>query len=248
MLRARTRVVADAGRYGSAVRRLGWRWAATVWREGQTEVDEDLTNDVRIPDGADEAKTAPTARTAQHVQFERTPHQHRPDPVACSPRPAGFVGERDSPGLALIRILGWRSAIGDDARAPLRMRGENAVIEKLIALRSWDESREPFQEFDGVEQQARGPVMPGRLQCHQHAPIGSEVEAILRESGTQHIPTEPFQPSTIIRGHVDIGVKVEAVQMRLARPAGDANCAIRFLPKPPHPRAGASAESHAALH
>jgi hypothetical protein len=43
-------------------------------------------------------------------------------------------------------------------------------------------------------------------------------------------------------------VKVEAVQMRLAWPAGDDNSAIRFLPKPPHPRAGASAESDAALH
>jgi hypothetical protein len=61
----------------------------------------------------------------------------------------------------------------------------------------------------------------GRLQCQQHAPIGPELEAILRESGTQHIPAEPFQPSTIIRGHADIGVQVEAVQMRLAWPAGD---------------------------
>jgi hypothetical protein len=51
-----------------------------------------------------------------------------------------------------------------------------------------------------AEHQAGRSIPPGSIQRDRHAPVGPEVQTVLRERGAQQVPAEMLQPSPIIGG------------------------------------------------
>jgi hypothetical protein len=79
--------------------------------------------------------------------------------------------------------------------------------------------RQTLQELQRLEDQLSRAVVPRRLQLERDAAIVPQPQALLREGRTQDIPDQALQPRSIVRRHPHVGVQVEALQVRLTRPA-----------------------------
>ena len=60
-------------------------------------------------------------------------------------------------------------------------------------------------------------ITPHCLEFNEDTPIGAEAETVLCERGAEEITTEVLQTSAIVGGNPDVGVEVEAVELRLPR-------------------------------
>jgi hypothetical protein len=164
-------------------------------------------------DGGDNAQPAATAGTSEDIEREHAVHQRWPGPGA---RGDGRVGA----GFEGVADRG-RAAVADDLRAPVRTRGEDAVIQEHVHRGPGNEGRQLLQAFDGLEEEVRRAITPDRLEFDENAPVGAEADAILGERGAEQIATELLQASAIVGGDPDVGVEVEAVELGLTRAAGD---------------------------
>ncbi len=54
------------------------------------------------------------------------------------------------------------------------MRGQDPMVDEQIDLWPRRQGGQLLQELDGLKEQMGGPIAPGRLQLHQHAPVGPE--------------------------------------------------------------------------
>ena len=111
-----------------------------------------------------------------------------------------------------------------------------------------DDGRELLQELDGLEEAVRGAIAPDSLEFNGDAAIGAEADAILGERGPEEVTTEMFETSAIVRGHPDVGVEIEAVELRLTRAAGGDEPEVWFVAEAADAGARPGAEGDTALH
>jgi hypothetical protein len=119
-------------------------------------------------------------------------------------------------------------------------------MSKLIRGRRQD--GELGEQLDRLEEEMRGAVGPGGLQRHGDAAIGGALETVLRDGWAQDVAGEPLQDRAIVGGDDLIGVEIEAVEVRVARPARDDPRSVGIAPDLENARAGAWAEGDTALH
>ena len=81
----------------------------------------------------------------------------------------------------------------------------------------------------------------------QSAPVVEKPESVLADRRAQHIPAQLLEPRAVGGGHGDIGVEVEAVEMRVARGAREHPGGVWLLPDSPHAGACAASQRHASL-
>jgi hypothetical protein len=81
-----------------------------------------------------------------------------------------------------------------------------------------------------------GPIRPRGLQLEHNATVPGEPEPILRHGRPQKIAAELLEALAIRARHGDIRVKVEAVEMSLARSARADPLSLRASPEGHHPR------------
>jgi hypothetical protein len=123
----------------------------------EPEVAEDALDDGALLDERNEAESgAARARALEDVEVEAPLHQVGP----------GVVGARRCGG-ARARGLG----LGDDARAPGGVGGEDAVIEDLVGARARDDRRQSIEELAPGEAQVGGAVGPALLQGEEEVAV-----------------------------------------------------------------------------
>ena len=71
--------------------------------------------------------------------------------------------------------------------------------------------------------------------------------AAQRQGRAQHIAAQALQPRAVVGRHPHVGVQVEALQVRLPRPARRHGFRFRLLAEPPHPHPRARAQRHPPL-
>ena len=117
--------------------------------------------------GRDQAHAPPTARTREHVKLEGAPHEVGPRPIA---RLAGsFLLELRDAARARVNSAcchqrGLRALVGHGAGAPARMGGKDSVVQHEVDARARSQGRELFEEFQGLEEQVAGAIVPGALE------------------------------------------------------------------------------------
>lgn len=81
---------------------------------------------------------------------------------------------------------------------------------------------EPFEEFQGLEEQVAGAIVPGAPELQQDAAVPGEPKAVLSDRGPQQVAAELREPRTVFCGNAQVGVEIEALKVGLAGPgAGD---------------------------
>lgn len=79
----------------------------------------------------------------------------------------GFLGRR-----------AW-ALVGDGAAAPAGMGSEAPVVEHEIAAGAWGQGGEPFEEFEGIEEEVTGTVGPLALELQQDVSVAGETQPLL---------------------------------------------------------------------
>ena len=106
----------------------------------------------------------------------------------------------------------------DHERPPRRTRRQDAVVENQVDARLRCQRRETLQQFNGVEEQVRGPVRPRAAHLKPDLALGGELEVVLRHGRPQRVAAEALQAVPLIGGHAEPGVEIEPVVARVARP------------------------------
>ena len=123
------------------------------------------------------------------------------------------------------------------------------MVQDQIDPRSRRERGEPFQQFDRLEQQMRGPVRPRAPQLEPDLAGIGPLETFLHHRGPQGVAGDALQTVPLLGGHADSGVQIESVVTRLARPEllrfGDG---CQRLPSAADSGAGPRTERDPALH
>ena len=137
-------------------------------------------------------------------------------------------------------------AIGHHSGSPAGMWRQDAVVEHQIDPWPRRECRQLLKQFERLNTNWR--VRPPRPPSGQHdAPIVQEPEPLLRHRRPQQIAAELLQARAIRSRRVDIGVEIEAIEVRVPRRRREHPRRVRIGPHPPHARPRAGAERNAAL-
>jgi hypothetical protein len=127
------------------------------------------------------------------------------------------------------------------------MWGEDAVIQNQVDRGAGDDGRELCHELARLEEEMGGAIAPHRLEFDEDASVGTELDAVLGERGAEEVAAELFEAGAIVRGHPDVGVEVEAVELGLAGTARGGMAQIRLVAEAADAGAGAGAEGDAAM-
>jgi hypothetical protein len=92
-----------------------------------------------------------------------------------------------------------------------------------------DEGRELLHELDRLEEEMGSAITPHGLEFDEDASVGTELDAVLGERGAEEVAAELFEAGAIIRGHPDVGVEVEAVELGLAGTARGGMAQVRLV-------------------
>src|SRR5438552_4156447 len=142
---------------------------------------------------------------------------------------------------------GGHGAIGHDPGPPACMGREDAVIKHQIDPGARRPSRQLFQPVETLEEQMARAVCPGRLEREQNAAVTQEPEPVLTDGRAQKVAAELLEPRAVPAWHCDIGMEVEAIEMRVPRGAGEDPRGVRLLAHAPHAGARAAPQSDAPL-
>ena len=183
----------------------------------QPEVSQDALNHRRVVDERDQLEGSPTPGTSEDIQAQAPAHQLRPEIVASVATVRRF-------GMAIGGRVRFRSGAEaargpelDHERPPRRARRQDAVIENQVDAGSRGQRRETLQQFNWVEEQVGGPVCPRASQRKPDLAVAGEPKAFLRHGRTQGVPDDSLQTVTLIGGHAQPSMEIEAVVARLAR-------------------------------
>ena len=125
----------------------------------QPQVLQHAPNDGGIVEDCDQGEPAATAGTGEDIQTQTAAHQLRPEvvtAVATARRVGGLLCFLVAPRIGTVR--GGLEL--DHPRPPRRARGQSAMVEHQVYAWTRRQRREPFQQFDRIEQQVRGPIRP----------------------------------------------------------------------------------------
>jgi len=79
-------------------------------------------------------------------------------------------------------------------------------------------------------------VVPRRLQLQRDASVAPPPQALLRKRRTQEVSAQTLQARPVVRRHPHVGVQIEALEMRLPRPARRHGLRVARVAEPPHSR------------
>ena len=201
-----------------------------------------------VLDRREQAHATATARAGEHVEVEAAPQQVGPRPVA------GFAGSlatelgdlrRGGVGDG-VRQRDPRALLGDGAAAPAGLGGEDPVVEHESDAGARGEGRELFEELEGLDKEVPCAVGPRPLQLQQDASVAGELEAILGDGRPQPVAAERFASRALFRRHAQVGVEIEAVEVRLTGPSRADPRGIRLVPEAQDTGAGAAARGRRA--
>jgi hypothetical protein len=116
-------------------------------------VREDLPDDGGIVEGGDQAQTAPTVWTGQHVDGEGPVHEGRPGPgvrLGLFPHPVRSRGQRRR-APRRVRGVGHSASVGDHAAAPPGARGQHAMADEQVGFGPRGDGGQAFQKFQRLE-------------------------------------------------------------------------------------------------
>ena len=95
---------------------------------------------------------------------------------------------------------------------------------------------ELLEQFERFEEEMPGAVRPSRLEREQNAAVAQKLKPVLADRRAQEIAAQLLEPRAVPGGHRDIGVEVEAVEMRVPGRGGDNPWGVRLLAQTPHAR------------
>jgi len=109
--------------------------------------------------------------------------------VRCGAHRHGERSEREGSsrpgdGLTRRRPLGFA-----ETRSPRRPRAQDSVVQHQVDPRPRRERRQPFQQFDGLEQEIRCPVRPMMPQIEPRLSLLRQVNAIVRRMEVESVLT-----------------------------------------------------------
>ena len=78
---------------------------------------------------------------------------------------------------------------------------------------------ELLQELNRREEEVARAVVPLALQGDEDEAVGRQCEALLRHRRAQHVAAQALDSRTVVGPHRDARVQIEALEVRLARPA-----------------------------
>lgn len=212
---------------------------------------EDPADHPGILNGRDQAHAAATARTSQYVELEGTSHKVRPRPRATR---AGSLrlklrdARRARGNSACLPQRRFGALVGDGAGAPASMGGEDSMVQHKIDARARSQGGELFEEFQGLEEQVAGAIVPGALELQQDAAVPGEPKAILSDRGPQQVAAELLEPRTVFCGNEQVGVEIEALKVGLAGPGAGDPQGIGLAPEAEDAGSGPPAERDTSLH
>jgi len=152
-------------------------------------------------DRGDEAETAAArAGTLERVDLEAAAHE-------LGPRVVGAHRGVLLLGGARTRRLG---GLGDDALAPLRVGGEDAVVEDEVAAGTGDESDEALDELERGEAHVAGAVGPGAADLQQDVAAREALEGVVGDGWPQEVAGDVLEAVALLGADGDAGVDVEA--------------------------------------
>jgi len=176
---------------------------------GEPQVSQDAGNHGWVVDHRNQPKSPATAGTGEDIQSQATVHQVRPEIVPAGAR----VTWRH-------RLLGGRGGVPGRPRPVLHHGLLDAVIQNQVDLRPWHQRGKALQEFYRVQDQMCGPVRPGASQRKSDLAVFGPLEAVLCHRRPQGVAGDPLQPVSLVGGHADAGMQVEASVPGLVWPEG----------------------------
>jgi len=110
------------------------------------------------------------------------------------------------------------------------------------------QSGELFEEFQGLEEQVAGAIVPDALELQQDAAVPGEPKAILSDRGPQQVAAELLEPRTVFCGYDQVRVEIEALKVGLAGPGAGDPQGIGLAPEVEDAGSGPPAERDTSLH
>jgi hypothetical protein len=127
------------------------------------------------------------------------------------------------------------------------MRRKHAVVEDEVDPRPRGQRGELLEQLQRLEHEMARAVRPGGLERERNAAIGQEAEPVLSHRRPEQIAAELFQARAIGGRHRDVGVEIEAREMRAPGGGREHPRRVGIVPHAPHPGAGARTESDSPL-
>jgi hypothetical protein len=127
------------------------------------------------------------------------------------------------------------------------MGGKDAVGQHEIDARARSQGGELFEEFQGLEEEVAGAIVPGARELQQDATVPGEPKTILGDRGAQQVAAELLEPRTIFCWDEQVRVEIEALKMGLTGPGRGDPGGIGVAPEAKDASAGPSPERHAPL-
>jgi hypothetical protein len=123
------------------------------------------------------------------------------------------------------------------------MRREHAVVEHEVDPWAGGERGQLFEQRERLEHELARAVRPRSFEREHDAAIGQVPQPILGHRRAEQIAAELFQARAIRGRHCDVGVEVEAREMRVPGGGREQPRGVGLAPDAPHAgaRAGPSA-------
>jgi len=122
------------------------------------------------------------------------------------------------------------------------------VVEHEIDARARDQGGELFEELQGLEEQVAGAVGPRGLERQADAAVAGEPETVLGHWRAQEVAAELLEPGSVSGRHTEVGVEVEAVEVRLAGPRRSDPGGLGVMAEAPDAGPGAPAQRDPPVH
>jgi hypothetical protein len=121
------------------------------------------------------------------------------------------------------------------------------VVEHEIDPRPRGERGEVLEQHERLEHEMARAVRPCRLEREHDAAIGQQPESIPSDRGAEQITAELLQARAIRRRLRDVGVEIEAREMRVPGNGREPPRRVGIIPQAPHPAARARSERESPL-
>src|SRR5439155_24195287 len=116
------------------------------------------------------------------------------------------------------RVTGRRRPAPRRATVPAH-GGWDAVVQDVVDAWAGSQGGELLQELNRREEEVARAVVPLALQGDEDEAVERQCEALLRHRRAQHVEAQALDARTVVGPHRDARVQIEALEVRLARPA-----------------------------